>query len=188
MYGFLGGVTVEKEGTPNVGLWDQRAALEWIQKYIPDIGGNKDEITAMGISAGAGSILHHLTAEGGKKDPIFRRAIIQSPGYATVQDRAGDVENKFHRIAEMLECKGKGLDCMRAVSEVQLRNVSEALNSAFAPGKSGWDPIVDTKYVLDTPTLEIAAGRFGHFMSNETNMYRAILQGLWFYYQWWHTR
>jgi carboxylesterase type B len=144
--------------------------LEWIQKYIPDIGGNKDEITAMGISAGAGSILHHMTAEGGKKDPIFRRAIIQSPGYATVLDRAGVVENKFHRIEEMLGCKGKGLDCMRTVSEAELRNVSFVLNSAFAPGASGWDPVVDSILVLNTPTLEIAAGK--SHVSASTNFIR----------------
>lgn len=38
-YGFLTGTTVEKEGVPNAGFWDQRAVLEWIQKYITLVGG-----------------------------------------------------------------------------------------------------------------------------------------------------
>lgn len=38
-YGFLTGTTVEKEGVPNAGFWDQRAVLEWIQKYISLVGG-----------------------------------------------------------------------------------------------------------------------------------------------------
>jgi carboxylesterase type B len=50
----LGGPTVESEGVPNVAFWDQRKALEWVQSYIGLIGGNKNAVTAMGESAGAG--------------------------------------------------------------------------------------------------------------------------------------
>jgi carboxylesterase type B len=158
-YGFLAGATVEREGVPNVGLWDQRAALEWVQKYVSDIGGDKKQVTAMGISAGAGSILHHLVAEGGTKDPLFRRAILQSAGYATIQDRAGDVEQKFKRIEEGAGCKNKGLECLRGLSERQMRVVSEWENSAQPQGSSGWDPVPDGRFIINTPVLEILKGR-----------------------------
>jgi hypothetical protein len=46
--GFLGGTTVEKEADSNVGLWDQRAVLEWIQKYIHFVNGDADDVTAWG--------------------------------------------------------------------------------------------------------------------------------------------
>jgi carboxylesterase type B len=149
---------VEREGVPNVGLWDQRAAFEWTQKYIPDIGGDKNQVTALGISAGAGSMLHHLTAEGGTKDPLFQRAIFQSAGYATVQDRAGEVERKFKRIEEFAGCKGKGLPCIRALSEEAMRKVSEFANSGNPQGSSGWDPVTDGRYIINTPTIEISKG------------------------------
>jgi carboxylesterase type B len=149
---------VEREGTPNVGLWDQRAAFEWTQKYIPDIGGDKSQVTALGISAGAGSMLHHLTAEGGTKDPLFQRAIFQSSGYATVQDRSGEVERKFKKIEDFAGCKGKGLACMRALSEDAMRKVSVFANSGNPQGSSGWDPVPDGRYILNTPTLEIGKG------------------------------
>jgi carboxylesterase type B len=158
LYGFLGGSTVEREGVPNVGLWDQHAALEWVQKYIPDIGGDKSQVTAMGISAGAGSILHHLTVEGGTKDPFFQRAIIQSSGYATVLDRAGEVEQKFKRIEDFAGCKGKGLACLRAFDVAKMRKISEYSNSGNRQGSSGWDPVPDGKYVINTPNLEIIKG------------------------------
>jgi carboxylesterase type B len=154
----LGGSTVEREGVPNAGLWDQRAALEWVQKYIPDIGGDKTQVTTMGISAGAGSILHHLTAEGGSKDPLFRRAIMQSAGYATIQDRAGEVEQKFKRIEEYAGCKGKGLACMRTLDEVSMQKLAEYANSGQPKGSSGWDPVPDGRYIVNTPALEIGKG------------------------------
>jgi carboxylesterase type B len=143
---------------PNVGLWDQHATLQWVQQYIPDIGGDKNQITAMGISAGAGSILHHLTAEGGTKNPLFQRAIIQSAGYATVQDRASEVEQKFKRIEEFAGCKDKGLACMRVFDVTAMRKVSEFANSGQRQGSSGWDPVPDGRYIIKTPNLEILQG------------------------------
>ena len=56
---------MEKEGLPNAGFYDQRAVLQWIQDYIGLVGGDKSQVTAMGLSSGAGSIMHHLTAFGG---------------------------------------------------------------------------------------------------------------------------
>jgi carboxylesterase type B len=154
----LGGATVEKDGIPNVGLWDQRAAFEWVQKYIPDIGGDKNQVTTLGISAGAGSILHHLTAEGGTKDPLFQRSIIQSAGYATILDRAGEVERKFKRIEEFAGCKGKGLGCLRGLDQPAMRRVSEFSNTGNPKGSSGWDPVPDGRFIVNTPVLEVAEG------------------------------
>lgn len=146
------------QGLPNVGLWDQRAAFEWVQQYIPYVGGNINKVTAMGISAGAGSILHHLTAEGGVRNPLFQKAILQSAGYATVQDTTGAVERKYARIEEFAGCKNKGLACLRALDEEAMRKVSVFANSGNRQGDSGWDPVIDGIYVASTPTIEIAKG------------------------------
>ena len=60
--------------TPNVGLWDAHAALEWTQKYIHNFGGDPDRITVMGESAGAAIAQHLITSRGGKgKPPPFKR-------------------------------------------------------------------------------------------------------------------
>jgi cholinesterase len=77
----MSGPTFQKSGTANVGLYDQRLALEWIQKYIHLFGGDSDRVTVMGESAGAGSIMHHITSYGGSKGTgqlPFQQAVLQS--------------------------------------------------------------------------------------------------------------
>ena len=80
-FGWLSGPTFQKNGTPNVGLLDQRLALEWVQNYAHLFGGDAKRVTVLGESAGAGSILHHITAYGGAKGPgqlPFQQAVTQS--------------------------------------------------------------------------------------------------------------
>jgi carboxylesterase type B len=54
----------------NAGLHDTRAALEWIKTYISKFGGDGNQITVMGESAGGGIIMHHITANGGEGKPL----------------------------------------------------------------------------------------------------------------------
>ena len=83
-FGFLAGpsFTLSPNTVPNAGLYDQLFALEWVQKYIRLFGGDKDEVTVMGASAGGGSIMHLMSAFGGRKDPMFKRAFAMSTGFS----------------------------------------------------------------------------------------------------------
>ena len=81
--GFLAGpsFTLPPNTIPNAGLYNQLFALEWVQKYIRLFGGDKDEVKAVGVSAGGGSIMLWTSGFGGHKDPIFKRAIPLSTGF-----------------------------------------------------------------------------------------------------------
>ena len=64
VFGFLAGEDLESLGedatSSNYGFWDQRCALEWTAKNISLFGGNPNNITVGGLSAGANSTLFQL--------------------------------------------------------------------------------------------------------------------------------
>lgn len=64
------------EAAPNRGLLDQIAALEWVRANIAHFGGDPDNVTVFGESAGAMSIGALLAAPRAKG--LFHRAILQS--------------------------------------------------------------------------------------------------------------
>ena len=65
-----------RDGTANRGLLDQIAAMEWVRENIAAFGGDPDNVTLCGESAGAMSIGMLLAAP--RADGLFRRAILQS--------------------------------------------------------------------------------------------------------------
>jgi carboxylesterase type B len=54
--GFLASSEVITSGNSNLGLRDQRFALEWLQDNIEAFGGDPDKITVFGESAGEARI------------------------------------------------------------------------------------------------------------------------------------
>ncbi|KAM9360737.1 bile salt-activated lipase-like [Symphorus nematophorus] len=59
----------------NYGLWDQHTAISWVRRNIEAFGGNPDNITIFGQSAGAASVSYQMLSPYSKG--LFRRAISQ---------------------------------------------------------------------------------------------------------------
>lgn len=159
-YGFLAGTTMEEQGLPNTGLYDQRAVLQWIQSYIHLLGGDPTQVSAWGESGGAGSIMHQLVAFGGTQDPLFSKAVMQSPAFAIQFDRKGTLEQVFQNFTTLAGCAGQGVACLRAASAETLQTANTALNTHGPEGTFAVGPSADGNLIRQLPVLELASGNF----------------------------
>ncbi|KAI8949516.1 alpha/beta-hydrolase [Xylaria longipes] len=83
--GFLPSSVTAKQGLLNLGLKDQQFFFEWMRNILPDLGGDPNNVTIMGLSAGSHSIGHHLISYAPANKlidgpPPFQKAIIESGG------------------------------------------------------------------------------------------------------------
>ena len=130
----LGFLYFDQPGAPgNMGMLDQVAALQWIHSNIVFFGGNPDNITLFGESAGAASVSMHLLSPLSRN--LFNRAIMQS-GSATAPWTIGNKEETITRglnLAETVGCPhnranlGPTLDCLRTINPSVLVN-NEAIS------------------------------------------------------------
>src|SRR5215217_25682 len=79
--GFFAHPELEKEnpgGPANFGILDQMLALEWVKNNIAQFGGDPENITIMGQSAGAKSVLAFFTSPLVQEKKLFRRGVAMS--------------------------------------------------------------------------------------------------------------
>ena len=70
------GYTDEYKNAGILGILDQQMALKWVQRNIAKFGGDPENVTIFGESAGGGSVACHLVMPSSKG--LFKRAIMMS--------------------------------------------------------------------------------------------------------------
>lgn len=156
-FGFLAGPSIQANGTANAGFYDQRMALEWVQENIHLFGGDKNRVTVMGESAGGGSIMHQITAYGGRVPAPFQQAIVQSPGWVPVLS----IDEQEQRFQDFLRfANASSLEDARNLSTDQVMDANDRQISVAPYGSYGFGPSVDGIFVTEDPKLLLSQGHF----------------------------
>ncbi len=146
--------------TGNEGLLDQVCALRWVKDNISRFGGNPDNVTIFGESAGAMAIGTLLGMPGARG--FFHRAILQS-GAAHHVNSLEQAERIGSIFLDILGMKPSEAGKLWSLTERQLCEAQAELISRTRDPRLGMDglplrPVVDGGVVPELPIKAIARG------------------------------
>ncbi|XP_028633637.1 acetylcholinesterase isoform X3 [Grammomys surdaster] len=166
-FGFLA-LPGSREAPGNVGLLDQRLALQWVQENIAAFGGDPMSVTLFGESAGAASVGMHILSLPSRS--LFHRAVLQSgtPNgpWATVS--AGEARRRATLLARLVGCPpgGAGGNDTELIACLRTRPAQDLVDHEWhvLPQESifrfSFVPVVDGDFLSDTPEALINTGDF----------------------------
>jgi para-nitrobenzyl esterase len=137
------------------GLMDQQAALRWVQQNVAQFGGDANNVTIFGESAGGLSVLSQMASPGAHG--LFEKAVVESGSYNPTQTSLADAEKAGEAFASEVGCADQTAACLRNVPvstiladedqsgytpDIDGRVLTRSLSSAFATGQFNRVPIV----------------------------------------------
>ena len=145
----------EHNSTGNYGLMDKIAALKWVEKNIQGFGGNPDNVTLFGQSAGSSSVCALMASP--LADGLFHKAIGQSAACLVKERHDANGQERGARLAQLALGELSAKTSKVQVSAKQLRSIdNQTLLSAME--NSDWSEgsrIVVDGWVLPKAPVDI---------------------------------
>ena len=143
----------------NYGMLDQRAGLEWVRRNIRNFGGNPENVTIFGQSAGAGSVISQLTSPMNAGSGLFHKAIFQSGGGLRAYGQGNfmlTLEQAKQNGTEFFHTNGiASLEQARQIDAKTMCRMGIDFGSM-----ARWAPTVDGRFLTEDPSDALAAGRY----------------------------
>ncbi|MEJ2248455.1 MAG: carboxylesterase/lipase family protein [Candidatus Lokiarchaeota archaeon] len=138
--------------TANVGQLDQILALKWIHNNIAKFGGDPDNITIFGESAGAYAVITLLAMPSAKG--LFRRIIAQS--MPTIDPKVTEKPTK--ELMRRLGIKNKDINALHALRNIPPEEIIKVQNEITKTGGLIFRPIIDNDTFPVHPLAVIQKG------------------------------